>query len=85
MAKYGKIIRIEVQNSINRLYEVGQPEYCSKRMVSEIKDTSVEYEDSIFTAYEIIDKDGNCITRIENAACSIWYDVPDNKKALNNG
>lgn len=84
MTKYGKIIRIEVQNSMNRLYEVGQLEYFSKRMIAEIKDTSAEYEDSIFTAYEIIDKDGNCITRIENTACSVWYDVPD-KKALNNG
>ena len=49
------------------IYNVGE------NGVDEIKDCSIEYEDSIYSAFHCFDKDGKIIKIIENCPVDISY------------
>ena len=74
-----KIIRLEVhgKNGIG-VYEVGEKEYFTKRVIGAIHDNSYEFEDSILLTYEIVDTAGKTIARFENGTYSVWYEEERN-------
>lgn len=79
MSKYNKIQRLEVhgRNGI-AVYEVGQREYFSKRLIAEIKDIGCESQaGNIFTGYDVLDEDGKCIARFENGVYTTFFILPE--------
>lgn len=75
MSKHGKIIRLEVhgQNGIG-VYSIGEREYFSKRLIAEIKDVSLEFENSIHNMYDVLDEKGQCIARFENGTYTTYFE-----------
>lgn len=78
MSRYGKIQRLEIygKNGV-AVYEVGEREYFSKRLITEIRDIGCESETgNIFTGYDVLDENGKCIARFENGTYATYFSEP---------
>jgi len=72
------ITRLEVFNTNGvYVYEVGDIECVSNRVIAEIKDLCKEFDGHMYVGYELVDKDGYMLARFENGTYATWFDKPD--------
>ena len=77
--RFGKINTLFVYHTGGvDVFKVGQKvsESDDVREIGEIKDIGMEFEDSIFNGYDLVDKDGDAIARFEGGVYATWFDEP---------
>jgi hypothetical protein len=55
-------------------FRVGQK--IKEHTIAEIKDVGMEFEDSIFSGYDLINENGNTLARFENGSYATYFDDP---------
>lgn len=78
--RFGKINTLFVYHAGGvDIFKVGQTvsESDDAREIAEIKDIGLEFESSIFSGYDLVDKEGNAIARFENGTYATWHDRPE--------
>ncbi len=80
---YGKIVKLKVYgNNGIAVYSVGEREYFSKRLISEIIDIGFESQNgNVFNGYDVLDENRNCIARFENGIYATYFAEPPKEGA----
>jgi len=72
---FGKINTLIVYGP-NRVESFGVGNKLKEHTIFEIKDIGIEYEDSIFSGYDLIDENGNTLARFESGVYATYFDDP---------